>query len=312
MPSTRVKFGEGDSVPVSSDVTARRSELRDFLVQKRMRLHPRDVGLSTYGRRVSSGLRRSDVAELAGVSTRWYETFESGTSDRRFSLEFVDRLTGVLRLDERERATLFRLALPEFATAIEVFEQSARDGALESIRSIRDFARRAHDATSFEEAACAGIEAVQSIVQPDCFTAAIFERERAIPEVIAVGPRAERVDAVLAKTVLDMNAPAREGATILCEEAPDPFKVQTDTSHPIQIRNSHGHVTRGVHRPDLYGYRDYNGRVRQRSNLTVGMFERERFRGDITCFWVEPRQHSPTDIHVMETVGAILELMATR
>lgn len=207
---------------MSSYVTARRSELRDFLMQQRMRLHPREVGLSSYGRRASLGLRRSDVAELAGVSARWYEMFESGRTDRRFSLEFVERIADVLLLDERERAILFRLALPPVACAIAVFEQSARDGVLASIRGMRDYARRACKATSFEDAALAAIEVVQGIVQSDCFTAAIFEREGTAPDAIAVGPRAERTDAVLAKTVLDMNAPA------------------------------------------------------QRSNLTVGMFQRER------------------------------------
>lgn len=297
---------------MSSDVMTRCSELRGFLSERRAQLSPRDVGLSSYGRRVVSRLRREDVAELAGVSTRWYEMFECGRSDRRFSVEFVDRVAEALRLNERDRATLFRLALPEIATAIQVFEQSARDGAMGSIPKIRDFARRVTRAASFEEAASDGIEVVQTIVRPDCFTAAIFERHDGAPHAIAVGPRADLADDVLARTVLNMNAPARVGATILCEDAPDPDIVENDTSHPIQIRDIHGHVTAGIHTPEVDGYRDYNRRVRQRSNVTVGMFEGTKFRGDMTCFWAEPRRHSASEINVMETVGAILELIALK
>ena len=98
--------------------------LATFLTSWRARLSPADVGLSSAGR--LRGLHRKDVAKLAGVSPRWYEMFERGTSKRRFSAAFVTRVADVLRLDTGERAALHRLALPEVATAVEYFERLAK------------------------------------------------------------------------------------------------------------------------------------------------------------------------------------------
>jgi transcriptional regulator with XRE-family HTH domain len=105
--------------------TVRRAELRDFLMNSRARIEPRDVGLPSHRRRRTAGLRQDDVAELVGVSTRWYESFESGKEEKRFSFEFVRRVGEALRLDETDRATLFRLSLPEVSDAIEATQRAA-------------------------------------------------------------------------------------------------------------------------------------------------------------------------------------------
>jgi transcriptional regulator with XRE-family HTH domain len=94
---------------------ASRAELRSFLTACRARLLPADVGLLASNRRRVPGLWREDVAELVGVSAKWYAAFETGKSDRRFSAEFVHRVAEALRLDGRDRVWLFRLALPEAA-----------------------------------------------------------------------------------------------------------------------------------------------------------------------------------------------------
>jgi len=67
----------------------RRKALREMLVELRRRLKPADLGLSGRGRR-KEGLSQRAVAELAGVSLNWYELFESGRGDRRFSEECVE------------------------------------------------------------------------------------------------------------------------------------------------------------------------------------------------------------------------------
>ncbi|MEV5892840.1 helix-turn-helix transcriptional regulator [Nonomuraea fuscirosea] len=86
-----------------------RAEIRDFLVTRRARLTPEQVGLPTSGRRRVPGLRREEVAVLAGVSTEWYTRLEkghiSGVSD-----EVLDAVAQALRLDQDERAYLFTLA----------------------------------------------------------------------------------------------------------------------------------------------------------------------------------------------------------
>jgi hypothetical protein len=112
--------------PPAADVRSSRAMLRTLLMSWRARLKPADAGLSSSGR--VKGLRRKDVAMLVGVSQRWYEMFERGTAQRRFSTPFVMRVADALRLSRGERAILSRLALPEVAAAVEYFEQRARRG----------------------------------------------------------------------------------------------------------------------------------------------------------------------------------------
>jgi transcriptional regulator with XRE-family HTH domain len=271
---------------VLTATAARHSELRDCLVAWRARIHPRDVGLSDFGRRRVPGLRREEVAELAGVSPRWYELFEAGHS-RRVSAEFVQRVAEALLLNERERALLNRLALPEVEAAVEVYERSWRDGALESYVKLRDFARDVSTATSFSEATIKAVEVVHGIIGPDCATVAILESRE--PELFATGARAKFADHLLARTVLDMNAPTRSGATVMCEHAPDPKQVCDDASHPIRVRDSDGRETVAIHSPAAGAYRDYNSQFRQRSGPAVGIFSQAKFRGLLSCFWAEPR-----------------------
>ncbi len=86
-----------------------RAEVREFLTSRRARLTPEDIGLtSTRGRRVS-GLRRSEVATLAGVSVEYYTRLERGAISGA-SAEVLDSLAKALLLDDAERAHLFDLA----------------------------------------------------------------------------------------------------------------------------------------------------------------------------------------------------------
>jgi transcriptional regulator with XRE-family HTH domain len=86
-----------------------RSEIRDFLTSRRARIKPEDVGLSTYGPRRVPGLRREEVATLAGVSVDYYNRIERGNLGGA-SEGVLDALARALRLDEAERAHLYDLA----------------------------------------------------------------------------------------------------------------------------------------------------------------------------------------------------------
>ena len=86
-----------------------RSELADLLRTRRDRLTPVDVGLPAGSRRRTTGLRREEVAQLAGVSTTYYTFLEQGR-DVRPSRQVVAALAGALRLSSAERAHLFQLA----------------------------------------------------------------------------------------------------------------------------------------------------------------------------------------------------------
>lgn len=87
-----------------------RSEIREFLTSRRARITPEQAGLAWYGenRRVP-GLRREEVALLAGVSVDYYTRLERGNL-AGVSETVLDALAGALRLDEAERAHLSDLA----------------------------------------------------------------------------------------------------------------------------------------------------------------------------------------------------------
>jgi transcriptional regulator with XRE-family HTH domain len=86
-----------------------RNEIRDFLISRRARITPEQAGLPVYGgnRRVS-GLRREEVAMLAGVSVDYYIRMERGNA-RGVSDSVLENLARALRLDEAERAHLYDL-----------------------------------------------------------------------------------------------------------------------------------------------------------------------------------------------------------
>src|SRR5262249_28047176 len=87
---------------------ARARELADLLRSRRDRLQPADVGLPAGQRRRTKGLRREEVAQLAGVSTTYYTFLEQGR-DLRPSWEVLDAIARALRLNPAERAHLHTL-----------------------------------------------------------------------------------------------------------------------------------------------------------------------------------------------------------
>jgi transcriptional regulator with XRE-family HTH domain len=94
---------------VTSD-EIRRQELSDFLRNRRGRIAPADVGLPETNRRRTPGLRREEVAQLAGMSATWYTWLEQ-KRPIGVSSSVLDNLARVLRLDPAERMQLFQLAL---------------------------------------------------------------------------------------------------------------------------------------------------------------------------------------------------------
>ncbi|MBI1257459.1 MAG: helix-turn-helix domain-containing protein [Chloroflexi bacterium] len=88
----------------------RHHELAEFLRSRRARLAPEQVGLPRGTRRRTPGLRREEVATLAGVSPEWYTWLEQGR-DISVSGQLLESLVRVLQLDASEREHLFLLAL---------------------------------------------------------------------------------------------------------------------------------------------------------------------------------------------------------
>ncbi|GAA3535804.1 helix-turn-helix transcriptional regulator [Amycolatopsis ultiminotia] len=95
----------------------RRDELGAFLRSRRARISPEQVGLPLGGRRRTPGLRREEVAQLAGVGVTWYTWLEQGR-DINASEQVLGAIARTLRLDPHEHVHLFTLAgAPEPPTA---------------------------------------------------------------------------------------------------------------------------------------------------------------------------------------------------
>ena len=86
-----------------------RSEIREFLTPRRAKITPEQAGLTSYGPRRVPGLRREEVAVLAGVSVPYYTRIERGDMNG-VSDSVLEALARALQLDEAERAHLFDLA----------------------------------------------------------------------------------------------------------------------------------------------------------------------------------------------------------
>jgi transcriptional regulator with XRE-family HTH domain len=86
-----------------------KKEIREFLTSRRARITPEQAGLRSYGSRRVPGLRREEVAVLAGVSVPYYTRLERGDMSGA-SRSVLEALAGALELDDAERAHLFDLA----------------------------------------------------------------------------------------------------------------------------------------------------------------------------------------------------------
>jgi transcriptional regulator with XRE-family HTH domain len=89
-------------------MTAERELLANFLRTRRARVKPADVGLAR-GRRRTPGLRREEVADIAGISVTWYTWLEQGR-DVQASAQVLERIALALRLEPHETHYLLRLA----------------------------------------------------------------------------------------------------------------------------------------------------------------------------------------------------------
>ncbi len=116
-----------------------RKEIREYLASRRARLTPQQAGLPNYGgsRRVP-GLRRDEVALLAGISVEYYTRLERGHLSGA-SEAVLESLARALQLDEAERAHLFDLARSANATVIS--RRPAPPGVRPSVQRILDAMR---------------------------------------------------------------------------------------------------------------------------------------------------------------------------
>ncbi|NEA31833.1 helix-turn-helix transcriptional regulator [Streptomyces sp. SID13031] len=114
----------------------RRDELTEFLKSRRARVRPEDLGLKVFpGRRRVPGLRREELAQVAGVSADYYVRLEQGRTEN-VSQEILDAVAEVLGLDEAEREHLTRLARPARRPKARRTTQRVRPGVRQLLNSL--------------------------------------------------------------------------------------------------------------------------------------------------------------------------------
>ncbi|MFD7896757.1 helix-turn-helix transcriptional regulator [Streptomyces sp. NPDC059743] len=131
-------FSTGASGPTGSSEGGGNAELREFLRSRRARITPEEVGLSPQGgvRRVP-GLRREEVARLAGVSVDYYVRLERGRT-ASVSESVLDAVARALRLDETERGHLFAVARRSRARRRPMAPQRVRPGLYRVLETVGD------------------------------------------------------------------------------------------------------------------------------------------------------------------------------
>src|SRR4051794_41845237 len=85
------------------------NDIAEFLTSRRAKITPEQAGLPSYGKRRVPGLRREEVASLAGMSVEYYKRMERGNVSGASEL-VLEGLARALQLDDAERAHLFDLA----------------------------------------------------------------------------------------------------------------------------------------------------------------------------------------------------------
>jgi hypothetical protein len=114
-----------------------RGEVREFLSTRRAKVTPEQAGLPRYGgRRRVAGLRRDEVAQLAGISIEYYTRLERGNI-RGVSDEVLDGIARALHLDDVERAHLIDLVRMANASPV-VHRRPARQQVRPSVRRLLD------------------------------------------------------------------------------------------------------------------------------------------------------------------------------
>lgn len=188
----------------------RLEKLRAFLIHQRSRLTPNDVGLPGTGRRRVIGLRREEVAELAGVSNDWYRWFESGRPIR-VSPPFLGRLAEALHLNPIDTTTLYHLALPELYHNDEHNLSFAHLGTLSPIEQGQELGPVLRQLAAAREAFLAHDESARSMVRWRVWHS--WERSTQL------GADPSRTDVPAAASTADALAERRDASRTLIEAA---------------------------------------------------------------------------------------------
>ncbi|MBC9713497.1 helix-turn-helix domain-containing protein [Streptomyces sp. TRM66268-LWL] len=181
----------------------RRAVLAEFLRSRRARLRPDELGLPEQGHRRVPGLRREELAMLAGVSVDHYVRLEQGRT-LHYSAAVLDAVAGALRLDEDERQHLYRLARPS-TTSGRPREQIVQPGLQRLLDSMTDvpayIVGRRVDVLAWNALAAALITDFGTLTAQDCNFARLVFTDESIKELFCDWHR--KADDVVAYLRLD-------------------------------------------------------------------------------------------------------------
>jgi transcriptional regulator with XRE-family HTH domain len=244
------------------------------LIQRRKKLRAEDFGFRIRGRR-KRGLSQAELAELSEVSLNWYELFESGRGDRHVSVDFVERIAQVLRLDFKDRLELFRLALPE-GRALDQIRERAETVALAVLHTVPVLVRNVIVAADLHETVRFSADAMQRALGPDLATvAAVQENDRL--RGVALGPRAPFVSEEVYRAFWDAYFDLPRGHVAIEE-----------------IADGDG------------------GILGARSSMTVAVRRGEVLSGLLGVFWATPRTFSRVEQEMSLAVAAIGEVVFSK
>jgi transcriptional regulator with XRE-family HTH domain len=116
---------------------ARDTRLGQFLQARRAQLSPDAAGVATYGRRRVPGLRREELAQLAGVSVDYYVRLEQGRAEHP-SAEVLDAIARALQLEDVERRHLHDLAAPPARRVRRAAPERVPPGLLQLLAQLGD------------------------------------------------------------------------------------------------------------------------------------------------------------------------------
>lgn len=132
MPKSSENRPDGEAQDRSGLSESRRRELADFLRTRREKLKPEQLGITQLSRRRTPGLRREEVAEIAGVGTTWYTWLEQAR-DIQPSADVLKRLAHALLMNPAETRHLFVLAGRSAPVEVEKMEETPSESLLRII-----------------------------------------------------------------------------------------------------------------------------------------------------------------------------------
>lgn len=140
MPKTSESRAENQSGGETQDRSglseSRRRELADFLRTRREKLKPEQLGITQLSRRRTPGLRREEVAEIAGVGTTWYTWLEQAR-DIQPSAEVLKRLSQALMMNPAETRHMFVLAGRSAPSEVEKLEETPSASLLRILQTFQ-------------------------------------------------------------------------------------------------------------------------------------------------------------------------------